>query len=1337
MADDKDNSAPMQADSFRDADEGQEHLFREIESMLEEVDSTQEDLCDAASEVRRTHWKIGRVPVESRQWPRQLAISIAVAAALVYLWFRILFTLNLASPATTCFSAILLAAETYGLFHLALYFYQVWRLVEPPLLDAPLWHSVDVFVTTYNEDVSLLRNTLLACVEMDYPHTTYVLDDGAREEVRRLAKGLGVEYIARTTHEHAKAGNVNNALRQTDGEFVIILDADHVPHVHMITRILGYFQDSTLGFVQAPHTTYNLDNFLGRWKAGSRLYWEDVRIFYEAVQLGKNRHGVACFCGSAAMFRRKALEDIGLFATETITEDLHTGMRINAAGWKSLAVSEDLIVGLAPEDPETFCGQRLRWGEGNLSVLAHDNPLTMKGLRPAGRINYLASILNWTYGPVRLVLYLVPLVMLFTGILPVVGLSYAYGAVVAFYLISVWTAVKAASNRCGRLLGIELAMMSSFHLHIRAIWRALFRRRFQKFVVTAKRRKKTTSGLWLMWPQLAIVVLGVLAVTWAALRVGLGLSQDYAGLMIGGLLASYHAWLGLTVLRQATRRRDPQAQWRNPMQLVVRYRAGAGEGRGVSLSFNEDGLSLLAPERLSPDGPIDISIESPFSDARCVGGLVGTEEIAQGKHRMYIHEIAFRNPEPAARQTEKDEIARLSFGYVIPWILAEHQEHRNWLGRVDGRPVTGHWTPFPVDVTSAVSAIEDQSSVVERMSSREVFVTLAYPLPEGTTASLSIRGPQENLNGDARVAEIHSVRVGVTIVHRHRFEWIAPAPPALADTLQWLRQHGRRCHKSVASKPKRPLVTPKRAGWAAAAACLVLMTGGLFWLTHRDEFLMLAATKRPLTPTEEVRLKQIVETGLQSRRESPDRLLKMYEASVATGDFQQAAELATRLAEKVPEERTRWLMTSAMHFVHERQYEEADGILRKLIASGADRSLPIRERAELFLEAARVALAVGDLERSVSLFTHAGDLRTFSQEEINEYVGLLVSAGDLERAAVLLRQLEASDAVLRRIVDVFEIAGEPEAAVPELEVLHARNPEDTKVLRRLAELAVLSDKPAAAVKYYRELLKLRPDDSRIRRTFAGILATEGKTAEAIRLLRGQSDTESRLLLISLLETDGQFNKALAELREIRDKAVVNSLDYRKQLVRLLVATRRYDEALAELHRISDKSIVDSFDYRKQLIALLLATRQYNKAVVRCNEYLRLYPGDRTLRRDFINALASCDLDQFSRTGAGTRDTGSEEMPLPSMDSLRRTLLGIYREYKAAGLAELTPTELTQLADLLRRFELPSDGIDVLKVVVEKCPKCRVTRLKLAEMLSVEGRFDEAEKQYVTLLRNVR
>ena len=687
------------------------------------------------------------------------------------------------------------------LFHLSLYFYQVWKLVELPIYDVKLDQTVDVFVTTYNEDADLLRSTLRACVQMEYPHTTYVLDDGERDEVRKLAENLGVKYITRTDHKHAKAGNVNNALRQTDGQFVIILDADHVPHMHFIMRMLGYFNDPEVGFVQAPHTTYNLDNFLGHWTAGSRIYWEDVRMFFEAVQLGKNRHGLACFCGSATMFRRKALEEIGLFATETITEDLHTGMRINAAGWKSLAVNEELVVGLAPEDPETFSGQRLRWGEGNLSVMAYDNPLTMKGLNIHGRINYLASILNWTYGPARLIMYLVPIVMLFTAVPPVANLSVTYIAIVALYLISVWTAVKIASNKCGNLIGIELAMMASFHLHVRALFRAIFRRRFQRFVVTSKRRQKSPSVLRLMWPQVSVVALSLTAISWASTRVALGLSVDYFGLIVGSLLAFYHAGLGLTFLRQASRQRDPEAQWRHPIQLVVTYKYENVQGQAVTFNFNENGLSMLSRERLPEKTSIEINIESPFTNASSLGEVTSTKKLSDGKCSMYVHELAFNNPDPAARQGEIDALINLSFGYAVPWSIAEYRGQHTWTDQKSQIHKVDRRAPLVMEVHSPDTAMIDQRSVVEQLNRQGAVATLAYPLNEGAVTEIKVHGPKDDISTSACVTSVHAVQVGINVVYRHRFDWVGKPPVALSRTLLWMNRQYR--HDDLFGMPKK------------------------------------------------------------------------------------------------------------------------------------------------------------------------------------------------------------------------------------------------------------------------------------------------------------------------------------------------------------------------------------------------------------------------------------------------------------------------------------------------------------------------------------------------------
>src|SRR5262245_58278423 len=238
---------------------------------------------------------------------RKPLILVASAVSLFYLCSRTFATLNLTTPYATFASVFLLVAEAFGIMVLLLYFLQIWDPREPDP-DPPLeGKTVDVFVPTYNEDVGILRATLEACVRMDYPHRTYVLDDGRRPEVEALARELGVVYMTRPDNKHAKAGNLNHAFAKTDGEFIVIFDADHVPEPNFITKLIGHFRDEKVGFVQTPHAFYNFDSFQALLNHEQRKYWEEGHLFYIVIQPGRNRWKCPIFAGSAAMFRRRAL----------------------------------------------------------------------------------------------------------------------------------------------------------------------------------------------------------------------------------------------------------------------------------------------------------------------------------------------------------------------------------------------------------------------------------------------------------------------------------------------------------------------------------------------------------------------------------------------------------------------------------------------------------------------------------------------------------------------------------------------------------------------------------------------------------------------------------------------------------------------------------------------------------------------------------------------------------------------------------------------------------------------------------------------------------------------
>jgi cellulose synthase (UDP-forming) len=237
---------------------------------------------------------------------RALAVLV-VACGLVYLAWR--WTSSIPWGAWWV-SVPLVLAETYSLGESVLYALTMWSAKRrPPAPPAPLGRSVDVFITTYNEPLELVMRTAVAARDMTYPHRTWVLDDGARPAFRRAAELLGVGYITRGPEwdgrqRFAKAGNINNALFATSGEFIAILDADQVPEARFLDRVLGYFEDDEVAFVQTPQQFWNVD---GHDPLGSC-----AELFYGPIQQGKDGWGAAFFCGSNAVLRREALMALGL-----------------------------------------------------------------------------------------------------------------------------------------------------------------------------------------------------------------------------------------------------------------------------------------------------------------------------------------------------------------------------------------------------------------------------------------------------------------------------------------------------------------------------------------------------------------------------------------------------------------------------------------------------------------------------------------------------------------------------------------------------------------------------------------------------------------------------------------------------------------------------------------------------------------------------------------------------------------------------------------------------------------------------------------------------------------
>jgi cellulose synthase (UDP-forming) len=341
---------------------------------------------------------------------RALAL-IALLWGVGYLTWRIGWSGEGASPVLF---AMLLATEVYGLYALATLTWFSWSR-PPARRPAPTpGRAVDVYVCTYDEPVEVVMATLAGCGALTYPHTTYLLDDGRREEMAELAAMAGARYLTRPDNSHAKAGNINAALPRTEGDLVLILDADHVPMPDALDAVVGYFDDPWMAVVQTPHDFFNHDS-VQHYRVGRH----EQSLFYRVVCPGKDRHGAAYWCGSAALIRRRALLAIGGVATETIAEDFHTTIRLLRHGWRSRYHDEVLVQGLAPHDLDGYLLQRDRWARGNLAVFTlPESPLRARTLSPLQRLSYLVSLLAYLAPPMRLLLLLTLGAVLWTGALP-------------------------------------------------------------------------------------------------------------------------------------------------------------------------------------------------------------------------------------------------------------------------------------------------------------------------------------------------------------------------------------------------------------------------------------------------------------------------------------------------------------------------------------------------------------------------------------------------------------------------------------------------------------------------------------------------------------------------------------------------------------------------------------------------------------------------------------------------------------------------------------------------------------------------------------------------------
>lgn len=577
----------------------------------------------------------------------QTVALFSLVIMISYLLVRLFQTREGAQPISFI---LLFSLEMFSLIATTLYVYETWTIPEsePP---APLEYiSADIVITTYNEPMTVLEPTIVGSLRVRGVHNVWVLDDGRRDEVREYCESLGIRYVTRASNEHAKAGNVNNALPLITSEFVLLLDADHVPARNILVALSGYFRDPRVALVQSPQHFRNLDSVQHRTRDR-----HEQSLFFRVLMPARDRHEASFWCGSSALLRLSALKEIGGVATETVSEDLHTTTRLQQRGYRARYHNEILATGLAPHTMADFLLQRYRWAQGTIQVLlSKESPVFGKGWSFQQRLHYINNLIYYLYPFQRLLYALILVLVLLLAWLPVGAASPLFVFLLAAtVLMSNIASVGLARGMRDASEGITYTWITA-ETHMRAVVATVLGRR-TPFKVTPKSLNALDLVQKINLLRIPLGVLTVVIIAWCARTWQQIFGSLPGGFMLPGDLSgfAYAAATGFVLLEVVTvtpsivrelTRTQRRALWRFAVQLD-----GEANGFPVTVTdIHESGISMVGRYGIGAVGSeVTVVITNPpESDLPPATGTMSIRRvIGTGNHTVYGGPVHWKSDE--------------------------------------------------------------------------------------------------------------------------------------------------------------------------------------------------------------------------------------------------------------------------------------------------------------------------------------------------------------------------------------------------------------------------------------------------------------------------------------------------------------------------------------------------------------------------------------------------------------------------------------------------------------------------------------------------------------------
>ena len=346
----------------------------------------------------------------------QTFFLFSIAASMTYLVYAFLVTaFSPVSSIAFIISFLLLFLEVCALSLSLTYAYEVldvlcrarWRRrPQVKLLDKYI-PMVSLHVPAYNEPPELVEQTLRALARLDYPNYEVILVDNntPREDtwqpLAAVCRELGFKCLHLDRWPGYKSGALNFALAMTDphAEIIGVLDADYIVQPDWLRRIVPYFEDPEVAFVQTPQDYREYEN-----SRFAQAEYDGYKYFFALSMPFRNERNAIIFCGTMGLLRKRVLQEIGGWDQWCITEDAEASLRILYKGYKALYIPETFGRGIMPLDFEGLKKQRFRWAFGGVQVIKKhwwklmpwagwidpDNKLT-----PRQRYVYLTAGLQW------------------------------------------------------------------------------------------------------------------------------------------------------------------------------------------------------------------------------------------------------------------------------------------------------------------------------------------------------------------------------------------------------------------------------------------------------------------------------------------------------------------------------------------------------------------------------------------------------------------------------------------------------------------------------------------------------------------------------------------------------------------------------------------------------------------------------------------------------------------------------------------------------------------------------------------------------------------------------